>query len=93
MSNFNAMKATVNSNMSNVRRLEELQGFQKIYAPFDGVITARNTDIGALDQFGGKCDGARTLPPCGNQHIAGFYRGAATLFAGGTFWRDRDPDP
>jgi RND family efflux transporter MFP subunit len=52
VSNFNAMKATVNSNESNVRRLEELQGFQKIYAPFDGVITARNTDIGALINSG-----------------------------------------
>jgi RND family efflux transporter MFP subunit len=49
---LHAMKATVDSNMSNVRRLEELQGFQKIYAPFDGVITARNTDIGALINSG-----------------------------------------
>ena len=52
VSNSHAMKATVDSNMSNVRRLEELQGFQKIYAPFDGVITARNTDIGALINSG-----------------------------------------
>ena len=52
VSNFHAMKATVDSNTSNVRRLEELQGFQKIYAPFDGVITARNTDIGALINSG-----------------------------------------
>jgi RND family efflux transporter MFP subunit len=49
---LHAMKATVDSNVSNVRRLEELQGFQKIYAPFDGVITARNTDIGALINSG-----------------------------------------
>jgi RND family efflux transporter MFP subunit len=33
---------------ANVKRLEELQKFRTIYAPFDGVITARNTDIGAL---------------------------------------------
>jgi len=52
VSAFHAMKATVDSNSSNVRRLEELQGFQKIYAPFDGVITARNTDIGALINSG-----------------------------------------
>ena len=52
VSAFHAMKATVDSNTSNVRRLEELQGFQKIYAPFDGVITARNTDIGALINSG-----------------------------------------
>jgi RND family efflux transporter MFP subunit len=45
---LNAKKAVVDSNSANVRRLEQTQGFQKIYAPFDGVITARNTDIGAL---------------------------------------------
>ena len=37
---------------SNVRRLEQLQSFEKIYAPFDGVITARNTDIGHLINSG-----------------------------------------
>ena len=57
VSTFHAMKATVDSNMSNVRRLEELQGFQKIYAPFDGVITARNTDIGALINSGASTTG------------------------------------
>jgi RND family efflux transporter MFP subunit len=52
-----AMKATVDSHASNVRRLEELQGFQKMYAPFDGVITARNTDIGALINAGASTPG------------------------------------
>lgn len=33
---------------ANVRRLEQLQSFEKIYAPFDGIVTARNTDIGDL---------------------------------------------
>jgi len=46
--NLAAMKATVDSNTANVARLEQLQSFEKIYAPFDGVITARNTDIGDL---------------------------------------------
>ena len=57
VSALHAMKATVDSNTSNVRRLEELQGFQKIYAPFDGVITARNTDIGALINSGASTPG------------------------------------
>ena len=35
-----------------MKRLEQLQAFKKIYAPFDGVITARNTDIGALIGIG-----------------------------------------
>lgn len=41
-------KAMVDSATDNVNRLEQLQSFEKIYAPFDGVLTARNTDIGQL---------------------------------------------
>jgi RND family efflux transporter MFP subunit len=52
VSALSAMKATVDSNAANVRRLEQLQGFEKIYAPFDGVITARNVDIGFLINAG-----------------------------------------
>jgi RND family efflux transporter MFP subunit len=49
---FEAKRATVASAQANVRRLEQLQSFEKIYAPFDGVITARNTDIGHLINSG-----------------------------------------
>jgi RND family efflux transporter MFP subunit len=35
-----------------VHRLQRLQEFERIYAPFDGVVTARNTDVGALIQNG-----------------------------------------
>ena len=45
---YNANRAIVQAQQANVRQLEELQSFEKIYAPFDGVITNRNTDIGAL---------------------------------------------
>jgi len=45
---MHAKKATVDSGNANVRRLEDLQSFEKVCAPFDGVITARSTDIGAL---------------------------------------------
>jgi len=51
-SDFAAKKALVNSNEANVRRLKKLQSFEKVYAPFDGIITARNTDVGALIQAG-----------------------------------------
>jgi len=51
-SDFAAKKAAVQSAEANAKRLEDLQSFQKIYAPFDGVITARNTDIGALIDSG-----------------------------------------
>jgi len=37
---------------ANVHRLEQLQSFEKVYAPFSGVITARNTYIGALINAG-----------------------------------------
>jgi RND family efflux transporter MFP subunit len=50
--NFDMKKTAVDSAKSNVKRLEQLQSFEKIYAPFDGVITARNTDIGALIDSG-----------------------------------------
>jgi RND family efflux transporter MFP subunit len=49
---YAAKKAIVQSAQANVRRLEDLQSFQKIYAPFDGTITARNTDIGQLIDSG-----------------------------------------
>ena len=57
--NYAAQKATVQSAEANVKRLEQLQSFEKIYAPFDGVITARNTDIGVLIDSGSS-GGVRT---------------------------------
>ncbi len=49
---YNANKAIVEANQANVKQLEALQSFEKIYAPFDGVVTARNTDIGDLINSG-----------------------------------------
>jgi len=50
--NLKAVQATLEANAANVRRLERLQSFEKVYAPFDGIITARSTDIGALIDAG-----------------------------------------
>lgn len=47
-----ADKAIVDSNRAEVARLEQLQAFERIVAPFDGVVTARNTDVGALVDAG-----------------------------------------
>ncbi len=47
-----AARATVDADDANMRRLLELQSFQKVYAPFDGVITVRNVDPGALISSG-----------------------------------------
>jgi RND family efflux transporter MFP subunit len=43
-----ASAATVKSAQANVSRLQQLVGYEKVYAPFDGVITVRNVDVGAL---------------------------------------------
>jgi RND family efflux transporter MFP subunit len=45
--------AAVNSGQANVERLEALAGYKKITVPFDGVVTARDTDVGALINAGG----------------------------------------
>jgi RND family efflux transporter MFP subunit len=52
VSDFNAKKSTALAAEANVRRLQKLQEFERVYAPFDGVITARDTDVGALVQNG-----------------------------------------
>lgn len=49
---YSANKAMVDADMANVRHFEALVSFEKVYAPFDGVITARNTDIGDLINAG-----------------------------------------
>lgn len=65
--NLAAMKATVDSNAANVSRLEQLQSFEKVYAPFDGVITARNTDVGDL------IDAGANTPPQQLFHMAAIH--------------------
>src|ERR1700741_1694765 len=45
--------AAVNSSQANVKRLEALAGYKKITVPFDGIVTARATDVGALINAGG----------------------------------------
>ena len=58
---FEARKASVESARHNVDRLQQLEGFTKIYAPIDGVITSRNTDVGALIDPGSSGGVAREL--------------------------------
>ena len=47
-----AKMAARDASEANVRRLTQLQSFENIYAPFDGIVTARNTDVGALIEAG-----------------------------------------
>ena len=56
-----AKSATAKGAQANVQRLQQLVGFEKVYAPFDGVITARNTDIGQLIDSGSSGGTTREL--------------------------------
>jgi RND family efflux transporter MFP subunit len=60
---LSAKQATVESMTADVQRLEQLQSYEKVYAPFSGVITSRNTDIGALINEGaGGSQGLAVVP-------------------------------
>ena len=58
---FQAKAAMVASAEYQVKYLEQLESFKNIYAPFDGVITARNTDIGQLIDSGSSGGAAKAL--------------------------------
>ncbi|WP_063549921.1 efflux RND transporter periplasmic adaptor subunit [Burkholderia territorii] len=51
-SDLDAKRAAVAASAANVRRLEALESFKRLTAPFDGVVTARKTDVGALIDAG-----------------------------------------
>jgi RND family efflux transporter MFP subunit len=56
--NLSSQTANVQAASAEVGRLEQMQGFEKIYAPFDGVVTARRTDLGDLINAGNSGVGA-----------------------------------
>ena len=53
LADLNAKLAVVNASQANVNRLQALKNFSRIVAPFDGVVTVRNTDVGQLINVGG----------------------------------------
>jgi len=61
VSDLASRNTAVKSAQANVDRLKQLVSFEKIYAPFDGVVTARNTDIGQLIDSGASGGQARSL--------------------------------
>jgi len=69
VSQLEARTAEVNSAVANVHRLEELQSFERIEAPFDGVITARNIDVGQLITSTGSTVTAGSGVVSGNKEI------------------------
>jgi RND family efflux transporter MFP subunit len=60
-SDLAAKNTALKSAQANVDRLKQLVSFEKVYAPFDGVVTARNTDIGQLIDSGASGGQARSL--------------------------------
>jgi multidrug efflux pump subunit AcrA (membrane-fusion protein) len=60
VSDTKAKQTIVKSSQANVSRLEQLQRFEQITAPFDGVITARNIDVGQLINSGNASTGSNT---------------------------------
>lgn len=56
--NVLAAKETVNANQANLQRLLKLQGYERVTAPFAGVVTARNIDVGSLISVSGSGMGA-----------------------------------
>src|SRR3984885_4148063 len=60
-SDLAAKNTALKSAQANVDRLKQLVSFEKVYAPFDGVVTARNTDIGQLIDSGAAGGQARSL--------------------------------
>jgi RND family efflux transporter MFP subunit len=61
VSDLAAKTTIVKSAQANVDRLKQLVSFEKVYAPFNGVVTARNTDIGQLIDSGAAGGQARSL--------------------------------
>jgi RND family efflux transporter MFP subunit len=68
-----ATNTQVKSAQANVDRLEQLTGFEKIYAPFDGVVTARDVDIGTLINAGAGTTGGREMFHLDDEHVMRVY--------------------
>src|SRR5258708_30502573 len=61
VSDLASRNTAVKSAQANVDRLKQLVSFEKVYAPFDGVVTIRNTDVGQLIDSGAAGGQARSL--------------------------------
>jgi RND family efflux transporter MFP subunit len=68
-----AQTAGVKAAQANVQRLQALEGFKRILAPFDGVVTQRNTNIGALVNAGAGAAPASSLFNVADVHVLRVY--------------------
>jgi RND family efflux transporter MFP subunit len=75
--NFITQQASTNTQVksaqANVQRLEEMTGFEKVYAPFDGIVTARDVDVGTLINAGAGASGGREMFHMDDEHIMRVY--------------------
>jgi len=65
--------AAVKSAEANVQRLQAMVGFEKIYAPFTGTITARDVDTGTLINAGAGAQGAQEMFHMDDEHVMRVY--------------------
>jgi RND family efflux transporter MFP subunit len=63
----------VKSAQANVARLEQLTGFENVYAPFDGILTARDVDIGTLINAGAGGTGGHEMFHMDDEHVMRVY--------------------
>jgi membrane fusion protein, multidrug efflux system len=75
-----ATKATMEAATANVKRLEAMESFKSIVAPFDGVVTERNTDVGALINAGSSA--GQALFEVSDLHKVRLYVQVPQAFAG-----------
>ena len=87
IANMAAQKATVDSNAANVRRLQQLQSFEKIYAPFDGVDHFAHHRYRFADRRGRSGARQRVVPPRRYRLAARIRRGSRSLFNCGSTGR------
>jgi RND family efflux transporter MFP subunit len=78
--NAQAMRATVAAQQAHVDQLSALKGFAQLRAPFDGVVTARNTDVGALINAGSSA--AQPLFKVADVHEMRIYVRVPQVYAG-----------
>jgi len=73
-----AAGAAVAADEADVRRLEALQSFERVTAPFDGIVTARNLDVGAFVTAGGGMGAGAALPSNGSAAPTSLFQMAQT---------------
>ncbi|MDB5367552.1 MAG: efflux transporter periplasmic adaptor subunit [Rhodospirillales bacterium] len=77
-----AKKATADAMQANLHRLESLETFKTLVAPFDGVVTARNTDVGALINVGASGVAGQELFEVADLHKVRIYVQVPQAFTG-----------